>query len=217
MDLERDGYCWDEIPVDQLSEITKECDRMLKGSSKGFGIRGVVRQSADLAKFIEKALVPIAQKYLGANAFLVRSILFDKPLDANWAVPWHQDVTIEVLEKHEVEGFGPWSIKDGVVSVQPPASVLESMITLRLHLDDTDASNGALLVEPGSHMNGKKHIQDILTTVPVVLDCKVGHVLVMRPLLYHASNRSTSGKPRRILHLDFAANQLPASLVWLTN
>ena len=214
MDLKRDGYCWDEIPVDRLSKITKECDRILKGSSKGFGIRGAVRQSADLAMFADQALVPIAQKYLGVNAFLVRSILFDKLLDANWAVPWHQDVTIEVLEKQEVEGFGPWSIKDGVVSVQPPTSILENMITLRLHFDDTDDSNGALIVDPGSHLNGKKHIQDIRPSGPVILDCRAGNVLVMKPLLYHASNRSTSGNPRRVLHLDFASTPLPRPLTW---
>jgi hypothetical protein len=39
--------------------------------------------------------------------------LFDKIPDANWKVLRHQDVTIAVQEKIEVEGFGPWTIKAG--------------------------------------------------------------------------------------------------------
>ena len=52
--------------------------------------------------------------------------------------PWHQDLSIAVKERHEVAGFGPWSVKEGV-PVQPPVEILESMLTLRLHLDDCHA------------------------------------------------------------------------------
>ena len=217
MDLGRDGYCWDKLPADRLGEIAEVCDQILRNSSKSFGIRGVIRKSHELGNLADLSMIPIARSYLGKEAFLVRSILFDKPLKANWGVPWHQDVTIEVEARHEVDGFGPWSNKDSVLSVQPPASVLENMVTLRLHLDEADESNGALIVDPGTHLVGKKHIQDIRPTGPIVLECKAGDVLVMKPLLYHASNRSTSGKPRRVLHLDFAASPLPEPLKWATN
>ncbi len=215
MNLNIDGFEWDSVDPTTLELVCKSCQSILNSNVKSFGIRGIVRQSSELANLVSNHLKPIAQKHLGPNAILVRSILFDKPLDANWAVPWHQDVTIEVQEKHEVDGFGPWSTKDGVISVQPPAAILEQMLTLRLHLDDTDGSNGALLVDPGSHLLGKKHISEINPIAPVTLECQSGAVLLMRPLMYHASNRSTSGKPRRILHLDFALKLLPEPLKWM--
>jgi ectoine hydroxylase-related dioxygenase (phytanoyl-CoA dioxygenase family) len=97
----------------------------------------------------------LVEPILGVNCFPVRGILFDKISGANWKVPWHQDLTIAVREKHETEGFGPWSVKDGVVHVQPPVRVLENMLTMRLHLDDCDEGNGPLRVLPGSHCSGK--------------------------------------------------------------
>jgi ectoine hydroxylase-related dioxygenase (phytanoyl-CoA dioxygenase family) len=215
MILSIDGYAWESVDSTTLELFSNSCQSILNSNVKSFGIRGVARQSSELGSLVINHLRPIAQKHLGPDAILVRSILFDKPLDANWAVPWHQDVTIEVQEKHEVEGFGPWSTKDGIVSVQPPSPILEQMLTLRLHLDDTDGSNGALLVDPGSHLLGKKHISDIKSAAPVTLECQAGAVLLMKPLLCHASNRSTSGKPRRILHLDFASNLLPEPLKWM--
>jgi ectoine hydroxylase-related dioxygenase (phytanoyl-CoA dioxygenase family) len=81
----------------------------------------------------------------------VRAIFFDKSSGSNWLVPWHQDLTIAVASKCEAPGFGPWSVKDGIPHVQPPDELLKQMIALRLHLDDCDASNGALRVIPGSH------------------------------------------------------------------
>lgn len=41
-----------------------------------------------------------------------------------------------------------------------------------------------------------------------------GGALLMRPLLQHASSKSSSGKPRRVLHFVFAPRDLPAGLRW---
>jgi hypothetical protein len=49
-----------------------------------------------------------------------------------------------------VPGFGPWSTKSGVIHVQPPAHILERMLAVRIHLDPTDDTNGALRVLPGT-------------------------------------------------------------------
>ena len=78
--------------------------------------------------------------YLGAAAFAVRALVFDKTPLANWKVAWHQDVTIPVTEYRECPGWGPWSRKAGTWHVRPPAEVLEGMLTVRLHLDDCGAT-----------------------------------------------------------------------------
>lgn len=158
------------------------------------------------------------KEILGTGARVVRGILFDKTEEANWKVPWHQDVTIAVNQKVDAAGYGPWSVKAGVLHVQPPASVLERMVSVRLHLDDCPEENGALRVIPGSHTSGKldeRLIQDITTrSVAVVCAMQRGGVLMMRPLLLHASSASSLPGHRRVLHFDYAASELPAGMDW---
>jgi ectoine hydroxylase-related dioxygenase (phytanoyl-CoA dioxygenase family) len=147
----------------------------------------------------------------------VRSILFDKTVEENWPVAWHQDLTIAVSAQHPVPGYGPWSLKEGIPHVQPPLSLLENMVTLRFHLDDTPATNGALQVIPGSHRHGRISADDTARylTGEVVCECRAGDVLVMSPLLLHASRRSAAPKRRRILHIEYARHaDLSPALQW---
>ena len=152
------------------------------------------------------------------ESFVVRGLLFDKTPEANWRVAWHQDVTIAVREQRPVPGFGPWSVKDGIPHTHAPAGLLERMVTLRLHLDDCDESNGALRVLTGSHRSGKldaKAIEEWKTQGPVE-PClaQAGDALFMRPLLLHASSPADSPRHRRVIHLEFAVDELPAGLAW---
>jgi hypothetical protein len=41
-----------------------------------------------------------------------------------------------------------------------------------------------------------------------------GDAYLMRPLLLHASSRSTSDRQRRMLHFEYAGGELPGSLQW---
>lgn len=148
----------------------------------------------------------------------MRAILFDKNPQANWKVPWHQDTTIAVRERVDEPGFGPWSVKAGVVHVQPPVHVLERMITLRIHLDDCDVDNGPLLVLPGSHAHGILSDEEIerwrAGTAPVACTGSRGSMVIMRPLLLHASSAAAAPRRRRILHLELAGDDLPGRLRW---
>lgn len=89
---------------------------------------------------------------------------------------------------------------------------------VRLHLDDADASNGALRVLAGSHRMGRlsaEAIQSFRAEQPEFLCvASAGDALLMRPLLLHASGRSTSGHHRRVLHLEYAGFTLPDVLAW---
>jgi len=103
----------------------------------------------------------IVRPNLSSEPFPVRAIFFNKSAAANWLVPWHQDLTIAVRAKVDVPGFGPWSSKEGIPHVQPPISLLEEMLTIRLHLDDCDENNGALRVLGGSHRLGRLSSEQI--------------------------------------------------------
>ena len=151
-----------------------------------------------------------------AGCQLAKAIYFDKPAGSNWLVAWHQDLMINVDCRASLPGFGPWTSKAEGVSVQPPVAVLENIVTIRIHLDDCDATNGALKVVPGSHRHGVLPAAVIASHTPDATICAVpaGGAMLMKPLLLHASSRSTSPRPRRVMHLEFGSVELPAGLAW---
>lgn len=188
---------------DELEVLRVEADRVadLEGS---VCVRHLRAKSERISRLAASERI---QKLLPRGLFPVRSILFDKTSDTNWPVAWHQDLTIAVKERVEIEEYGPWSIKDGSHHVQPPEDLLKQMITVRLHLDDTARTNGALRVIRGSHLSGKIPSKQILSHVnksEVVCECQAGDVLLMSPLLLHASNRSEVPNRRRIIHFEYA-------------
>lgn len=160
----------------------------------------------------------LVEPVLGAGCFVVRGILFDKTPQANWKVAWHQDLTIAVRERVDAPGFGPWSEKAGIPHVQPPAGVLERMLTVRVHLDPCGPENGPVQVLPGSHAHGRLAPDAIerlrAAGVPVPCTSARGGALVMRPALLHASSPATRPGHRRVVHLEFAAGDLPHGLEW---
>lgn len=202
------------------AELTGLLVQQQKSSSRARGgLRNVLRNSPRAFMFATaKPTLALISGLIGASAFPVRAILFDKTNGANWGVPWHQDVAIAVAERIETVGFGPWSVKDGVVHVQPPPSVQANMVTLRLHLDDCTANNGALRVLSGSHQHGELDAVAISSwatkQAPVICEVPKGGVLFMRPLLLHASSPAKNPSHRRVLHVEYAATDLPNGLKW---
>jgi ectoine hydroxylase-related dioxygenase (phytanoyl-CoA dioxygenase family) len=189
----------------------------LLGDANGAGTRGMLHIHA-VAALAQSSLSKLVRAHLSGEPVPVRGIYFDKRPETNWLVAWHQDLTLALKAQVEVPGFGPWSVKDGVPHVQPPVHLLEQMLTVRLHLDDADANNGALRVLSGTHRLGRLSTEAIQsyreTNEKVLCEAKAGDVLLMRPLLLHASSRSTSARRRRILHIEFAGFPLPEPLEW---
>ncbi len=188
------------------------------GPVSGAGRRGMLSVPAVATLARSEPLLDLVQPHLPSEPFPVRTIYFDKSSEGNWLVPWHQDLTLALRGRVDVSGFGPWSVKEGVPHVQPPVELLEQMLIVRIHLDDADESNGALRVLPGSHRLGRlsaEQIQKLRAQGPEHLcAARAGDALLMRPLLLHASSRSTSAKHRRVLHIEYAAFPLPAELQW---
>ena len=171
-----------------------------------------VRELASASQ-IRRLIEPV----LGSKCFAVRGIFFNKSIESNWKVVWHQDVTVAVRERKQIEGFGPWSKKDGVLHVQPPSAILSGMLSIRLHLDENGFDNGPLRVIPGSHTDGRlspdpiakcEKKNQVICTVPA------GGALLMSPLLLHASSAGQVAKPRRVIHLEFTSKALPHGLKW---
>jgi|SRR5271156_4010509 len=196
-----------ESDIRALLEEIPQCDAPRSRA----GIRHAMRHRA-IARFAEDVrLLDLAREVLGPEAFPFRATLFDKSPVSNWLVAWHQDTALPLRERREVAGWGPWSVKDGVIYSHAPASALSQVLALRLHLDDSRAENGPLRVLPGTHILGVLTDAEMLrsaTTTPSQ-ECVVpaGGILAMRPLIVHASSKSRSAMPRRVLHIEYAARR----------
>jgi ectoine hydroxylase-related dioxygenase (phytanoyl-CoA dioxygenase family) len=184
-----------------------------------YGVRNLLNLSPEIREFSEsRAVRKIAEKFLGKKAKIVRAIFFDKTPEANWKVPWHQDLTIAVKEKRAARGFSVWTRKAGIDHVQPPVEILEKMITLRFHLDGADETNGALKVIAKSHKNGRLSGEEIKNRREAnetrLCSVKKGDCFIMRPLILHSSSAGLSPKNRRVVHFEFSAEDLPDGLDW---
>jgi len=92
------------------------------------------------------------------------------------------------------------------------------MVALRIHLDDCGAENGPLSVLPGSHVHGRLAAPEIArwSEHGRAIDCTAarGDVLLLKPLVVHRSSPAVRPGHRRVLHLEFAAEELPQPLAW---
>jgi ectoine hydroxylase-related dioxygenase (phytanoyl-CoA dioxygenase family) len=181
-----------------------------------FAVRQFLKAVPSIRESVFNArLRALIADHFGADYFVVKSIYFDKPEHSNWFVAWHQDLTISVDKKINLDGFGPWTTKQDQFAVQPPLPFLENIFTVRIHLDDTDEHNGALRVIPGSHRKGiYRYSSYENANAEETCRVKKGGVMIMRPLLQHASNRTTNGTRRRVIHMECGNMALPAGLDW---
>jgi ectoine hydroxylase-related dioxygenase (phytanoyl-CoA dioxygenase family) len=224
-EIEKVGFCL--IPyvlngnalttfIDALAEAN--IDRSSRGAEV-YGARNILAVPKIEALAHSPEIVGIVQSLIGPESRPVRGIFFDKTPGANWPVAWHQDLTLAVSRRHEMDGWTNWSVKAGVIHVQPPVEILERMVTLRVQLDDCDADNGPLRVLPGSHRFGRLSAdknRELRSEIAERVCCApAGSVLAMKPLLLHASSAAKNPKHRRVIHLEFAPEGiLPPEIEW---
>jgi hypothetical protein len=197
-----------------LSRLIEFCQRLDKGHP-GERIRSIRPLSWVLDEGPAGVLVRAA---IGSNARPVRAIFFDKRPDTNWALGWHQDRTIAVENRQEVPGFANWNVKAGVSHVEPPFHYIERMVTARMHLDPVDAENAPLLIAPGSHRLGRIAEADLAAIVrrcgETACLAGAGDIWLYRTAIVHASKRSQGERRRRVLQVDYSADELPGALSW---
>ena len=215
LELERDGahLFRQALCPNDLQQL----ERILP-TATGAGQR--IYDNSELAGWLTDGPVgAIARDVLGAGAHPVRAILFDKTIEANWTLGWHQDRTIAVRERIDAAGLEHWTRKAGAIHVEPPFEFIERMLTFRLHLDPVPSGNAPLLIAPGSHRFGRisedriESVVDQCGSVACLADA--GDAWVYRSPILHASKRVTNGARRRVLQIEFSADSLPGGLDWL--
>jgi ectoine hydroxylase-related dioxygenase (phytanoyl-CoA dioxygenase family) len=211
--VEADGFaivpsCLDDETVGRLGSHL---------SNTSYGMRNLLAVPLVRELAASASVRILAETVIGKNCFAVKGTFFNKTQESNWKVAWHQDLTIMVQRRHEVDGFGPWTIKAGIPHVQPPAEILSHIVAIRLHLDESGPDNGPLRVIPGSHREGRLSSEEIAKWQKgnsVVCPVPRGGALLIRPLLLHASSACVVSNPRRVIHLEFSADELPDGLQW---
>lgn len=227
--IEHDGFAIvpDVIDDGLVSRLAARIDAVriqdnsenVANNSGTYGLRNLIDVLPETAELIcHPRVVQLVSEIIGPHAFMTRSTLFDKTAGANWGVFWHQDLSIAVQNKEEVPGFTAWTRKAGVPCVQPPIDLMRDILAVRIHLDDCDASNGALRVLPGTHRMDRlstSQVEEQQRSIPeVVCQVPAGGAVLMRPLLLHASSPMERSGSRRVIHLEFANFELPDGLEW---
>jgi hypothetical protein len=162
--------------------------------------------------------LPILAALLGESRTAVQCTYFAKLSARNWLVTLHQDLSIPVAERAADAPCKAWSEKEGTWFCQPPTALLAQLVAVRVHIDDSTEANWPLRVVPGSHRLGRIVSGEIaahrrrLGEVACVAPRR--SLVAMRPLLLHASSKSTSKAPRRVLHYVFGPGELPWGLRW---
>lgn len=160
-----------------------------------------------------------AARVLDDDAVAVQCTLFRKSEARNWKVALHQDLSIPVARRIAHPALSGWSLKQDRHFVQPPTTLLERMLAVRVHLDACGAGDGPLRVVPGSHRHGRLSPETArgLRAAHGEVECtaRPGDLLIMRPLLLHASSKAVqpSGR-RRVLHFLFGPRDPGFSLRW---
>lgn len=205
--------------ISEIEKVTQATTRnaTFRKSDDLFAIRQFHKEIPTiLPSVFNENLIEIIKTNFGQNYFITKSIYFDKPEKSNWFVSYHQDLTISVDKKIEVEHFENWTVKQNQFAVQPPKEILENNFTIRIHLDKTTKDNGALKVLNTSHKKGISRVENIDLNEEIETICEVqkGGIMMMKPLLFHASNKTTNNERRRVIHIEFSNQELPNELEW---
>lgn len=226
LQLESNGFTtikhvFSDLQIIRMLELIDQADTSkgtFRKSADLFAIRQFLKEVPEINKLIlNNEFKALIRDLFGSDYFIVKSIYFDKPEQSNWFVPYHQDLTISVDKKAELDDYRKWTLKQDQFSVQPPLDLLKQIFTVRIHLDDTDENNGALKVIPGSHLKDIYRPEDIdwTTETEHICDVPKGGIMIMKPLLLHSSSRTTNNNKRRVIHVEFCNQELHQELQWI--
>ncbi|MGD9561320.1 MAG: phytanoyl-CoA dioxygenase family protein [Pyrinomonadaceae bacterium] len=188
-----------------------ECDDLIaylcRDESRA-GFRHLMRDPRVFQIASDLRLMSITERVFGRHLIPYKATLFQKTGKANWLVSWHQDTALPLAAMPDREDWGPASVKDGVTFAHAPTWALSKIIALRIHLDASTEANGPLRVIPGSHRKRLLRGDEFSEwTKREPIECLVGKggVILMSPLLIHSSSKCSNDEPRRVLHIEYAA------------
>lgn len=217
VELDKNGFSIIENCFDD--DVLEEISNFIEKNNFNFSERQLFNKYPELQEIIfeNHSFRKLFTSICDESYFLSKAIYFNKSPKSNWFVGYHQDLSIGVKNKVEVEQYHSWTTKKEQLGVIPPINILENTITFRIHLDKTDATNGVLKVISKSHKKGMIRVDNDFDALKegeeVTCNLDNGGIMIMKPLLLHSSQKSISEKNRRVLHLEFCNREIP--MEWL--
>jgi ectoine hydroxylase-related dioxygenase (phytanoyl-CoA dioxygenase family) len=205
----------DVLRTQRCETLAATLSSLLQGAA---GTRSLLQQAWCQQLATELQTHPALALDIGADAVPVQCTYFEKSQLHNWLVAWHQDLSIPVAQRVHHPDLTGWSMKEGVQYVHAPDAVLQQLVAVRLHIDVCGVDDGPLKVVARSHRLGRMDAES-LQAVDKTQDATVctigqGGLMLMRPLLWHASGKSRGQSQRRVLHFVFGPRALPYGLQW---
>lgn len=216
--LQRDGHliCRGAYDAAALHSLSRRADAL---EPEEAGDRGML--SLDWCRNVGTGVARWLRErgLLEVGHVAVQCTLFRKTAGGNWLVPAHQDLSVPVAGKIEHPQLSGWSVKQGRQHVQPPVELLERLLAVRLHVDRCGPDDGPLRVVPGSHRFGRLDSQRIQALKSEFgehpCEAGAGDLLLMKPLLVHASSRAREPRgQRRVLHFLYGPAEPGYGLRW---
>lgn len=91
-----------------------------------FAIRQLIKNVPELSNLLfNEKLTELISNLSPSEYFLTKAIYFDKPSESNWFVAYHQDLSISIDKKADLENYVNWTFKKGQHGVQPPIKILQ--------------------------------------------------------------------------------------------
>jgi ectoine hydroxylase-related dioxygenase (phytanoyl-CoA dioxygenase family) len=215
--IERNGYALVPGLIEQreAATVSRALERVRLPSA---GTRNLLRVPWCRA-LVQRVKTRLTRCQILSSSFVaVQCTFFDKNPQQNWLVSLHQDLSIPVRARIAHASLGGWSDKEGEHFVQATVEILETLLAVRIHIDDCGLENGPLRVVPGSHLRGRitdsaaRDVRAVLGEKQCVAE--TCDAVLMRPLILHASSKATIPSRRRVLHVLFGPSSLPHGLEW---
>ena len=148
--LQSEGYCILPKAIERpiIEKLKRQLSSNLGDELDGSGTkssRGTVYAARNLIEsmppirtmWVNDLLCDFLLEELGSDFGLVRILFFDKPPERTWSLPWHKDQSVAVRDNSiPSKHFSRPTVKSGVPHFVASNSVLEQMLTLRIHLDN---------------------------------------------------------------------------------
>ena len=117
----------DALTIEQLKQALESAGDASQRGESVYARRNILALSDVQAVAADPRVLALT----GAATIPTRAIFFDKVPGANWHVGWHQDRAIAVAGRKELSGWGPWTVKAGVLHVLPPAEIFGSELKMQ--------------------------------------------------------------------------------------
>lgn len=219
-----------EVTCQQLEHLLQSNQTgILKSNDVAYGVRNLLQLWPKLVDLVRiPNVIKFVQQQFESDFGVVRALLFDKPPEKSWSLPWHRDRTIAIAtscNKNSLPAeLSNWTMKAGVPHANASDRILSHMLTLRFSLDPMTSENGPLVYLPGSHRPLQQNMSTDNLTIPESfsddedlakdlerrsirqLECNAGDLFIMRPLLAHSSRTSSprTSLRRRVIHIELA-------------